>query len=78
MVIPADEDAQCDHHGFALSVHTILERYAYPELSELAEWVYLLNPCTVCRNDAVEWLRAQNRFSPALEAEYVLDARHQD
>jgi hypothetical protein len=59
LIIPAltglpegDEHA----HHFGMSILAIGKNNYSPALSAMFEWVYEKNPCTICRQRAVEWL----------------------
>ncbi|MDQ1813206.1 hypothetical protein RBA41_07815 [Massilia sp. CCM 9210] len=45
-----------------------------PALSGVAEWVYRTNPCSICRQRAVEKLQEWNRLPPHIAAECRHDA----
>ena len=43
-------------HGLGSRVLDVCKANKFPVLAQLAEWVYLTNPCSICRNAAVKWL----------------------
>jgi hypothetical protein len=73
-----DIDPESDSiHSLGISILDICEENRPPELFEALKWIYEINPCSLCRNNAIEDMRTLGLLDPEMVDECLNDANEE-